>query len=193
MALGFLERLNPRERRLVTVLGTVLSGFAVLAIPFGLESVVHAREADNEELSLALTAVQDGRAHVRERQEKKEALLQRYAKKAPPLAGFLEQAAQHEKLEVTDSVDRPEVPHGKRYTERNTTIHLRKAGLLPISKFLETLEKSTYPIEVSRLTLRKRSGEPDSYDFEVAVSAYDRVDATPAAPTTPAPPPEKQP
>jgi general secretion pathway protein M len=192
MALNVLERLNPRERRLVTVLGTVLSCALVLAIPFGLESIVHAREADNQELSLALTALQEGRGQVRERQEKKEALLQRYAKKAPPLAGFLEQAAQHEKLEVTDSVDRPEVPHGKRYSERSTTVHLRKAGLLPISKFVEALEKSGFPIEVSRLALRKRAGEPDSYDVEVAVTAYDRSDATPA-PSATAPPPEKQP
>ena len=89
---------------------------------------------------------------MRERQEKKEALLQRYAKKAPPLAGFVEQAAQAEKLEVTNTVDRPEVPHGKRYGERSTTVHLKKAGLLPISKFLEALEKSGFPVEVSRLT-----------------------------------------
>jgi general secretion pathway protein M len=187
MALAFIERLNARERRLVTVLGTVLSCFVVLAVPFGLESVVHAREAENQELSTALTALQDGRAHVRERQEKKEALLQRYAKKAPPLAGFVEQAAQAEKLEVTDSVDRPEVPHGKRYTERGTTVHLRKSGLRPIAKFLEALEKSGFPVEISRLSLRKRTGEPDSYDVEVTVSAYDRVDAAPAAstPSTP--------
>jgi general secretion pathway protein M len=184
MALAFLDRLNPRERRLVTFLGGVLGCAIVLAIPFGLESVVHAHEADNEELVAALTALSDGREQVRERREKKDALLQRYAKKAPPLAGFIEQAAQHEKLEVTDSVDRPEVPHGKRYAERSTTVHLRKAGLLPISKFLEALEKSGFPIEVSRLTLRRRLGEPDSYDVEVAVSAYDRTDVAPAPSAT---------
>jgi general secretion pathway protein M len=186
MALRALERLNPRERRLVTVLATALSCAAVLAIPFGLESIVHAREEDNQELSAALTGVQEARGLVRERQEKKAALLQRYATKAPALAGFLEQAAQHEKLEVTDSVDRPDVPHGKRYTEKSTTVHLKKAGLLPISKFLEALEKSGFPIEVSRLTLRKRMGEPDSYDVEVGVSAYDRIDAAPAVLPTPA-------
>jgi general secretion pathway protein M len=191
MAISFLERLNTRERRLVTVLGTVLSCFVILAVPFALESVVHAREADNQELATALTALQDGRAHVRERQEQKEALVQRYAKKAPPLAGFVEQAAQAEKLEVTDSVDRPEVPHGKRYTERGTTVRLRKAGLKPIVMFLEALEKSGFPIEVSRLSLRKRLGEPDSYDVEVTVSAYDHVGAAPAAASTPAP--EKRP
>jgi len=190
MAPAFVEKLNPRERRLVNVLGVFLACFAVLAIPLGLESIVHARESDNQELYGALQAVQDARTQVRERREKKEALLARYSKKAPPLAGFLEQAAQTVKLEVTDSVDRPEVPHGKRYVERATTVHLKKAGLLPISKFLEALEKSGYPIEVSRLSLRKRTGEQDSYDVEVGVSAYDHADSTPA-PAASAP--EKQP
>jgi len=187
MAIRVLERLNARERRLVTALGVVLACGAVLAVPIGLESVVHAREADNLELAAALTAIQEGRGQVREHQEKKEQLLQRYAKRAPALAGFLEQAAQHEKLEVTDSVDRPDVPHGKKFVERSTTVHLRKAGLLPIAKFLEAIEKSGYPVELSKLTLRKRSGEQDSYDVEVAVSAYDRSDAPPAAPLVPVP------
>ncbi len=180
MAFRALERLNSRERRLVNGLGILLGCGLVLAVPIGLESVVHAREADNQELAAALTAVQDARAQVREHQEKKAALLQRYARKAPPLAGFLEQAAQVEKLEVENSDDRPEVPHGKRYVERSTNVHLKKAGLLPIVKFLEALEKSGYPIEVSRLALRKRLGEADSYDVEVGVTAYDRADATPA-------------
>jgi general secretion pathway protein M len=46
-----------------------------------------------------------------------------------------------------------------------------------IAKFLESLEKSGYPIDVSRLNIRKRTGEPDSYDVEVGVSAYDRSEA----------------
>ncbi len=176
--LAFLDRLNSRERRMVTVLGGVLSVALVLAVPVGLESVVHAREESNQELYAALTAVQEARSQVRDRQAKKEALLQRYAKRAPALASFIEQTAQHQKLEVTDSVDRPEVPHGKRYVERATTAHLKKASLLPIARFLEAVEKSGHPVEVSRLALRKRSGEADSYDVEVGVSAYDRSEAS---------------
>lgn len=194
MAIRVLDQLNARERRLVTILGAVLIGFLILGIPVGLESIVHARESDNQELYAALTSVQGARGQVRERQEKKEALVTRYAKKAPPLAGFLEQAAHEQKLEVTDSVDRPDVPHGKRYSERSTTVHLKKAGLLPISKFLETIEKSGFPIEVSRFALRKRAGENDSYDVEVGISAYDRSDATPTpAASASSGPPEKTP
>jgi general secretion pathway protein M len=47
-------------------------------------------------------------------------------------------------------------------------------------------------VAVSRLNIRKRAGEPDSYDVEVGVSAYDRTE-TAAAPASPGAPPEKKP
>ena len=50
----------------------------------------------------------------------------------------------------------------------------------PIAKFLEAIEKSGYPVAVTRLNIRKRAGEPDSYDVEVGVSAYDRTEVAPA-------------
>jgi general secretion pathway protein M len=118
---------------------------------------------------------------VRERQARKSGIAQRYAKRAPSLAGFLEQSARTEKLEVTDSADRPDVPHGKRYVERNTIIHLKKSGMYSIAKFIEVLEKSGYPVSVTRLSIRKRSGEPDSYDVEIGVSAFDRNEQAAAA------------
>ena len=111
-------------------------------------------------------------------------LLSRRAKRAPALAGFIEELARAQKLEVTDSVDRAEIPHGKKFTERATTIHLRKSGLLAIAKFLESVETSGYPVTVSQLDLRRRAGEPDSYDIEVSISAYDRVEASASAPST---------
>jgi general secretion pathway protein M len=57
-----------------------------------------------------------------------------------------------------------------------------------IAKFLEAIEKSGHPVAVSRLNIRKRAGEPDSYDVEVGVSAFDRIE-----PATAAPPAEKKP
>jgi general secretion pathway protein M len=76
---------------------------------------------------------------------------------------------------VTDSVDRPPLPIGKRYIERSTTIHLKKAGLYAISKFMESIEQSGTPVALNRMNIRKRTGEQDSYDVELGVSAYDRV------------------
>jgi general secretion pathway protein M len=184
MVIPIFERwgLNPREQRIATIATFVLAVVVLLAIPVGLQTLVASRRAENDELRAALTQVNNARAQIRERQERKSSIAQRYGKRAPQLAGFLEQNASAQKLQVTDSVDRPDIPHGKRYTERNTVIHLKKAGMLPIAKFLEAIEKSSYPVAVSRLNIRKRSGEPDSYDVEIGVSAYDRNEA--AAPAT---------
>ncbi len=191
MVLPIFERwgLNPREQRIATVAVLVLGVMMLLAIPIGLQTLVSGRRNENDELRTALNAVNGARAQIRERAERKDSIAQRYGKKAPQLAGFLEQTASAQKLQVTDSVDRPDVPHGKRYLERNTVIHLKKSGMGPIAKFLEAIEKSSYPVAVSRLNIRKRAGEPDSYDVEIGVSAYDRTELTPApSPASPSKP-----
>jgi general secretion pathway protein M len=180
---GRILEMNARERRLLTVLAFAGAVVLLLAVPFGLEALVRSSMADDDELRQALADVQDARGSVRERQAKKDALAARYARKAPTLAGFLEQTARQQKLEVTDSTPLPDVPHSKRYTEHGTDIHLKKTGMLALSRFLEGIEKSGFPIAVTRLSIRKRSGENDSYDVEVGVSSFDRAEpaATPAA------------
>jgi general secretion pathway protein M len=179
---GPVLQMNVRERRLLAVLAFVGAVVLLLAIPFGLEALVRSDMAEDDDLRQALADVQDARVRVRERQAKKDAIGARYARKAPALAGFLEQTARTQKLEVTDSTPLPDVPHGKRYVEHGTDVHLKKTGMLALSRFLEALEKSGYPLAVTRLSIRKRSGESDSYDVEVGVSAYDRTEtATPAS------------
>ena len=187
MIIPIFERwgLNPREQRMASIAVIVVGVMVLLAVPIGLQTLVSSRRNENDDLRNALAAVNNARGQIRERQDRKSSLAQRYGKKAPQLAGFLEQSASAQKLQVTDSVDRPDVPHGKKYVERNTVIHLKKSGMASIAKFLEAIEKSGYPVAVSRLNIRKRAGEPDSYDVEVGVSAYDRTETTPPASVTP--------
>lgn len=195
MIIPIFERwgLNPREQRMASVAVLVIGVMVLLAVPIGLQTLVSSRKIENEDLRSALSAVNNARGQIRERQDRKSSIAQRYGKKAPQLAGFLEQSASAQKLQVTDSVDRPDVPHGKKYVERNTVIHLKKSGMAAIAKFLEAIEKSGYPVAVSRLNVRKRAGEPDSYDVEVGVSAYDRTESAPPPASSSAPAPEKKP
>lgn len=179
---GPILQMNARERRLLGVLAFAGAVVLLLAVPFGLEALVRSSMADNDELRQALADVQDARGRVRERQAKKDAIATRYARKAPALAGYLEQTARQQKLEVSDSTPLPDVPHGKRYVEHGTDIHLKKTGMLALSRFLEALEKSGFPVAVTRLSIRKRSGEADSYDVEVGVSSYDRAEAPAPSP-----------
>jgi general secretion pathway protein M len=180
---GPILQMNTRERRLVTVLGFVAALVGLFAIPFGLEAVVRSQMSDNDDLRQALSDVQDARGVVRERQSQRDAIAARYSRKAPELGGFLESQARTQKLEVTDSTPMPDVPHGKRYVEHGTNVRLKKTSMLPLARFLESIERSGFPVAVTRLNLRRRSGELDSYDVEVGLSSYDRS----AQPATPAP------
>jgi general secretion pathway protein M len=167
--------LNAREQRVASIAIVILGVFVLLSIPVGLSSLVSSRRAENEEMKEALAAVNGARTKIRERQERKSSIVTRYAQKTPQLGGFLEQHASATKVEISDSQDREPVNHGKQYVERHTIIHLKNGGMGPIAQFLEALEKSEYPVAVTRLNIRKRAGEADSYGpVEIGVSAFDR-------------------
>jgi general secretion pathway protein M len=53
-------------------------------------------------------------------------------------------------------------------------VKIHKIGMLALAKTLEKIEQSGYPLAVTRLNVKPRSGEPDSYEVELGVSAYDR-------------------
>jgi general secretion pathway protein M len=178
---GLRSKLNARQQRTASFGLVAIALLVFLGLPVVMESIVLARKSENDDMRGALSSIQKARADIRDRQQRKEAIAVRYRSKAPALAGFLEQTARGMKLEVTDSVDRPVVPYGKRYQERSTVIHLKKAGMANIARFLEAIEKSGHAIAISRLNIRKRSAEQDSYDVEVGVSAYDRIEAPPPA------------
>jgi len=186
---GPILQMNARERRLVILLGFLGAILLLGAVPITVSALIRSQRGDNDDLRQALSDVQEAREQVHERQARKDAIVARYGRKAPPLAGYLEQTARLQKLEVAESTPLPDVPHGKHYSEHGTNIHLKKAGMLPIARFLEAIEKSGYPVAVTRLNIRKRSGENDSYDVEIGASSYDRSEsaASSAAPGTTAP------
>jgi len=169
-----IERLDPRERQLVGVLVIVFAALAVLAVPLGVTALLSSKRGDNEALREAITAIQSGREAVQRRNTERDAVLERYSRPAPPLAGFLEQFAKDSEIKIGESQDRAIVPHGKKYEERSTKIVLQKVGMLALVKFMEKIEQSGHPVSISRLNIRKRGTEQDSYDVEMIVSAFDR-------------------
>jgi len=174
-----LSRLEPRERRLLGILGGVLGAIAFLAVPIAIAASVHGRASENEALRTAISNIDDAREHVAKVQAARDAVAARYATPAPPLAAFLSKIASDAQVEIPESQDRQAVPHGKRYDERSTKIVLRKVGMLKLVHLMEGIEKSGHPVTVSSLNIRKRAVEPDSYDVDMVVSAFDRKAAEP--------------
>lgn len=175
------EKLEPRERRLLTVLIGLLGALLFLLVPVGLASMASSRRAANQEVRDLLQEIYDASGRVSEQKARHQALLARYARPAPPLAGFIEDAAKQHGLTAAESQDRPDVPHGKKYTERITVVKMHKIGMLALAKTLEQIESSGHPVAVTKLNIKPRAGEPDSYEVELGVSAYDRKGDPPAA------------
>jgi general secretion pathway protein M len=186
---AWFAELAPRERRLLKALGVVFGVMLVVLASFGTNALLGSRREENAALRDAVSRVQAGRSAVKIRQARRDAVAARYARKAPKLGGFLEGLGKEHEVDIPESQDKPEVPIGKRYVERATTLRLRKVAGYPLVKFLEGVEKSGHPVAITRLNLRKRAGEHDSFDVELGVSAYDRNEpAAPAASGSAAPP-----
>lgn len=175
-----IDKLEPRERRLLGVLGGLLAAALFLALPAYLWASVASKRDEAHDVRALTQQILVQRALVAERRAKRAALLARYARPAPPLGSFIEEAAKTNGLSVTESQDRPEVPHGKRYTERMTVVRLHKIGMKALAMTLEKLETSGFPVAVTRLSIKPRGGEQDMYEVELGVSAFDRKPDAPA-------------
>ena len=187
-----VERLEDRERRLLFVMLAIVAAGVVMLPPLAVSAMVHSRKSDVEAVQAALSAIADEKEVLDRVRAEKSAITMRYARPAPPLAAFLSRLASESSVEILESQDRQAVPHGKKFEERTTKITLRKVGMLNLVKFLERIEQAGHPLRISQFNLRKRGTEPDSYDVDMVVSAFDRKiepksdKASPAGSGTPA-------
>lgn len=169
-----INQLEDRERRLLGILVVIFGIFVILVVPLGLTAYLGSISSENESMREALTTLQQSRSILEKRAEEQAKMDARYEKTAPPLAGFLAGIAQRHSIEIPETQDQAEVPHGKRFTERSTKITLRDVGMLKIAELMQDLAQSGYPVSISRINIRKKATPPDSYNVQLTVSAYDR-------------------
>ncbi len=174
------EDLAPREKRLLLLLAVVAVGIVLVYVPILINQALSSREDDDQALRDAIEKVQGSRGIIRDRDQRKQLLDVKYGKKTPKLGGYLEQLANEQGLEAPETQDRPDIPLGKNFTERSMTARFHKIGGYPMLRIIESVEQSGYPVAITRLGIRKRGGEHDSYDMEIGLSAYDRKGATEA-------------
>jgi hypothetical protein len=183
--------LATRDQRLVNIALLIVGAILIVVLPIALTIVVHSRRNDNEALAAAADNITDSLDEIEKTKLEKAVTLGRYSSPAPPLAAFLAGLASQAGIEIPESQDRQAIPHGKKYTERSTKMSLHKVGMLKLAKFMESIEQSGNPIRISVLNIRKRGPEPDMYDVDMTVSAFDRVAAA-EKPKKPAPAPSAE-
>ena len=185
-----LGRLEPRERRLLGVLVMVTLAFIVIGFPAALMAMASSKQGENEELRDAIAAIERAEKSLMRVEEQRLQVQSRYKLKAPTLASWLDRLARAQELDIPESQDRAVVTRGKQFEERSTQIMFRRAGLGKLARFMESVEQAHYPVQISKLNIRKRGTTPDSFDVEMVVSAFDRKDTSKKPKTTKASPDE---
>ena len=169
-----LDRLEDRERRLLGIALAIVVVGAILLPPVSLFAFVHSKKSEVDDVRAAIQAIVDEQDALDSARSEKTAITQRYSRPAPQLQAFLARLASEAGVEIPESQDRQVVPRGKKFEERSTKITLRKIGMLKLVKFLEKIEQSGHPVRITQFDVRKRGSEPDSYDVDMIVSAFDR-------------------
>lgn len=187
-----IARLGSREQRLLNGALLGLGVLLVVVLPIALSALVHTRRSANDALREAADSIVDSRDAIERVKQEKAQVAERFARPAPPLAAFLAGLASEAGVEIPESQDRQAIPHGKRYMERQTKLALHKVGMLKLLKFTERIELSGHPVTISSLNIRKRGPDPDTYDVEMIVSAFDR-NAAPIQAKKPAEPAAEEP
>lgn len=165
-------RLEPRERTLLLGFGGLIAAVFFLVVPLYLHRLVQTRRDENQEMRDLIQTMNESRAKIDKNKATRDLMLARYAKTVP--ANFVDDAAKANEVEISETSKKPDVPHGKQFVEHLQTIKLHKVGLMALSKMLERVESGALPVAVTRLNIKPRSGEPDSYDVELGVSTFER-------------------
>ncbi len=167
--------MEPRERRLLMAFGALCAAMVVMLVPLGVSSLLDEKTQRNDQLEEAISRLRREADDILDSQSEQEALIARYDKPAPALAVFLDKAASQSNLAISEISDRSPVEHGKKYEERSSAFSLKKVGLADLVRFMEKVSGSSHPISITKLNIRKRRVEPDSYDAQMVVSAYHRI------------------
>jgi hypothetical protein len=169
------NRLAPRERSLVAVLGgaVVAAIVAVLAL-LTAQSLTEIRD-DNEGARLALAAIAQHRDEFLDAKARMQAQELRIGAPAPQLAADLEAAAREVGIQIPETSSKPAVPAGRRYMEHSVVVTLRQVDLLSLTKFLSKVETGQRVIVISKLSIKQAFGEGEKLNVSLTATAWERV------------------
>ena len=168
------SNLTDRERILVIVFASIFC-VTIAAVSFALvKKKTGDLESTIEENALVLTELKENREELSEKIRMKEQEEARFENPAPPLLGLLEKLGGEAGIDIPESRDLPDEAIGKKWTHKSVEIRLRKIGLDSLVHFMVKIknENRKYPLAVTKMNIKKRAGEPNSYDIQMTVSTY---------------------
>ncbi|HEY5091438.1 MAG TPA: type II secretion system protein GspM [Polyangia bacterium] len=170
------ERLAPRERRGISVLGVaILAVGLIAATSYTLNRIGDLRD-ENAAIRDALGAIAQHRDEYLEAKSRNAVQEARIGNDPPQLTADLETAARGENVQIAESSERPSVPAGRRYIEHDMDIKIRETDLQSLTNFLKRVETGPRLVFFTRLSLKHRySDDSGKLDVELTATAFERV------------------
>jgi general secretion pathway protein M len=170
------ERLAPREKRWVTVLGALVVSASILLGAWLTMNRIGDLQDENAAIREALSAIAQHRDEYLEAKSRNAVQEARIGNDPPQLTADLETASRAENVQIAESSERPAVPAGRRYVEHDMDIKIRETDLQSLTKFLRRVETGPRLVFFTRLELKHRySDDSDKLDVELTATAFERV------------------
>jgi Tfp pilus assembly protein PilO len=174
------ERMGPRERRLVAMLGVAAVvcalGYAVLSINDSLSAL----QQRNEDTRAVLASLEQHRDDLVAEKSKQGEIVAMIGEEAPPLSTYLENIGKDTGVQIRNQTDKPTLIKGK-FHELATEITLMDITIDQLAKFLRGVETGS-PIVVTRhITIRRSGLQKDKFDrVTITVATFERGKKTEA-------------
>lgn len=167
------DRLGPRERRLLGLLGVALVVCTVGYTGFLIQDGLATLEEQNAETRALLRMLEERREDLMT--EKKNDAVTLIGDEATPLATYLEKIASETGVTIKNQSEKPAVAKGK-FQELSTEIRLVDVTLEQLAKFLRSIE-TTSPIVVTRhLSIKRSFMQKEKLDnVTIQVATYRRT------------------
>jgi type II secretory pathway component PulM len=170
------ERLAPREKRWVTVLGALVVSASILLGGWLTTSRIGDLQDENAAIREALSAIAQHRDEYLEAKSRNAVQEARIGNDPPQLTADLEAASRAENVQIAESSERPAAPAGRRYIEHDMDIKIRETDLQSLTKFMRRVETGPRLVFFTRLELKHRySDDSDKLDVELTATAFERV------------------
>jgi general secretion pathway protein M len=172
------NRMAPRERRLVGILGGAVLAVLVVVVTMLTAQRLGEIKDTNEASREALSEIAKHRDDFLDAQARMKAQELRIGNEPVQLAADLEAAAHEVGIQIPETVDRPPVPAGKRYMEHNADVTLRQVDLLSLTKFLAKLETNRRLIVITKMNIKRAFTDVEKgvkLNVTLTATAYERV------------------
>lgn len=171
---GRIEELSLREKvLLVVMLGVLCASVLMVSIVFMVKKI-NDLETQIEQGKSILMQLKENEETIVTKLEMKKDFERRFESSPPQLSGLLEELGRQSGVEIPETRDLQDEMIDKKWIQKSVEIKLRKVGLEALVAFMVRIKNQnrSFPIAITKLNIRKRIGEINSYDIQMTVSTY---------------------